>query len=49
MAEFFPKMIATTPYLPTFEALSDGEKKSVIEHMSGSVSERAGGDGTIAK
>ena len=48
MAEFFPKVIATTPYLPTFQALSDGEKKAVIEHMRGSVSERADGDGTIA-
>ena len=48
MAEFFPKMIATTPYLPTFEALPDGEKKTVIERMSGSVAEREGGDGTIA-
>ena len=49
MAEFFPKMIATTPYLPTFEALSDGEKKAVIKHMNGSVSDRDGGDGTFAR
>ena len=48
MAEFFPKMIATTPYAPIFEALPYGEKKAVIEHMRGSVSERAGGHGAIA-
>ena len=48
IAEFFPKMIATTQYAPIFEALSDGEKKAVIEHMNGSVTERAGGDGSIA-
>ena len=43
MAEFFPKVIANTPYWPTFEALSDGEKKAVIEDMNGSVSGRPGG------
>ena len=43
MAEFFPKMIANTQCWPTFEALSNGEKKAVIEHMNGSVSERPGG------
>ncbi len=48
MAEFFPKMIATTSFAPTFEALSDGEKRAVIEKMRGSVSERAGEEGTIA-
>ena len=46
MAEFFPKMIAATSYWPIFEALPDEEKKAVIKHMNGSVSERAGG--TIA-
>ena len=48
MAEFFQKMVVNTPYWPTFETISDWEKKVVIAHTNSSVSERAGGAGTIA-
>ena len=48
IGEFFPKMIAATGCAPIFEALSEGDKEAVIERMSGSVSERADGDGATA-
>ena len=48
MREFIPKMIAAIGFAPVFDALSETEKKAVIERIQGSVSEPATGDGATA-
>jgi hypothetical protein len=46
MVEFFPELISSTPWVPTFAELSDSEQRAVITRMDDAVSQRADGNGT---
>jgi ubiquinone/menaquinone biosynthesis C-methylase UbiE len=48
MGQFFPDLIAATPWAPIYAALSDEERRAVIARMDESVIQRADGNGTTA-